>query len=91
MLNITKEEIVIEDSLLNKINDICAFSGKQAIIINGCLRYIKKTNIAYIEPHKCFIDGNLYLVFNGNDTIYINDLTNPIKLSELEKYLGCCP
>lgn len=87
MLNITKEEIVIEESLLNKINDICSFNGKQAIVINGCIKCIDKTNIAYIEPHKMFIDGDLYLTFNGNENIYLNTLEHPIKLSELGKYL----
>jgi len=38
MLNITKEEIEIEESLLNKIDGICSFVGKKASIINGCIR-----------------------------------------------------
>ena len=88
MLNIKKEEIEIEESLLNKINNICSFMGKKAIIINGAIRCLDKTNIAYIEPHRCVIDGNLYLLFNGNDNIYINDLTTSIKLSEFKEYLS---
>jgi len=88
MLNITKEEIEIEESLLNKIDSICSFVGKKASIINGCIRCIEKTNIAYIEPHMVIIDSNLFLLFNGNENIYINDLNNSIKLSELSKYLS---
>ena len=48
---------------------------------------IDKTNLSYIEPHKIIIKEPLFLAFNYSNEIFIENLSNKIKLSELEDYL----
>ena len=55
--------------------------------INSSIRKIEKTNISYIEPHKVIIKDTTFLVFNYSNDVYISNLTEKIKLSELEEYL----
>ena len=50
-------------------------------------RKIDKTNLSYIEPHRVIIKGITFLCFNYSNDIYISNLTNKIKISELEEYL----
>lgn len=87
MLDITKEELEIDDDILSKVNNICQLNNLKAIVINGSVRHLKNTNIAYLEPHRIIIKNTLYLFFNGSDDIYINDLNRSIKLSELREYV----
>ena len=87
MIDIAKEEIEIDDDFLRRINNICQFSNLKAIVINGCVRHIKCTNIAYLEPHRLIINDRLYLFFNSSENIYINDLSNKIRLSDLEEHI----
>ena len=55
MVNIIKEEILLEESLKKKIEFICEFAKVQPTIINGSIRKIDKTNLTYIEPHRIII------------------------------------
>lgn len=87
MLNIVKREIKIEEKLKKKIKIICSFCNTTPIFINGSIRKIDKTNLSYIEPHKIIIKNKLFLLFNYTTDIYIENLSNKIKLSELEAYL----
>ena len=87
MIDIAKEEIEIDDDFLRRINNICQFNNLKAIVINGCIRHIKCTNIAYLEPHRLIINDRLYLFFNSSENIYINDLSNKIRLSDLEEHI----
>ena len=87
MVNIIKEEIEIEESLESRLRVICDFCNTTLTIINGSIRRIDKTNLAYIEPHRIYIKNNLYLVFNYSNEIYINNLGKKINLSELEDYI----
>lgn len=87
MVNIIKEEIVIEESLVSRLNVICDFCNTTPTIINGSIRKIDKTNLTYIEPHRIIIKDNLYLAFNYSNEIYIQNLGKKIKLSELENYI----
>ena len=48
MVNIIKQEIVIEESLKKKLELICEFSKVAPTIINGNIRKIDKTNLTYI-------------------------------------------
>ena len=48
---------------------------------------IDKTNLTYIEPHRIIINNTTLLVFNYSNEIFIENLSNKIKLSELEDYL----
>ena len=45
-------------------------------IINGTLRIVEHTNLAYVEPHRVIIKDKLYLFFNEQDYFYIDSLEN---------------
>ena len=87
MVNIIKEEISLEVSLKKKIEFICEFAKVQPTIINGSIRKIDKTNLTYIEPHRIIINNITFLAFNYSNEIFIENLSNKIKLSELENYI----
>ena len=87
MVNIIKQEVVIEESLKKKLELICEFSNTTLKIINGSIRKIDRTNLTYVEPHRIIIKGITFLVFNYSTDIYIGNLTNKIQISELEDYL----
>ena len=87
MVNIIKEEISLEESLKKKIEFICEFVKVQPTIINGSIRKIDKTNLTYIEPHRIIINNITFLAFNYSNEIFIENLSNKIKLSELENYI----
>ena len=50
-------------------------------------KYIDHTNLSYIEPHRVIIKGITFLAFNYSNEIFIENLSNKIKLSELENYI----
>ena len=87
MVNIIKEELSLEESLRKKIKFICDFTNNKLTIINGSIRKIDKTNLTYIEPHRIIINNTTFLAFNYSNEIFIENLSNKIKLSELEDYL----
>ena len=87
MVNIIKEEISLEESLKKKIEFICEFAKVQPTIINCSIRKIDKTNLTYIEPHRIIINDITFLAFNYSNEIFIENLSNKIKLSELENYI----
>ena len=87
MVKIIKEELSLEESLKKKIEFICEFAKVQPTIINGSIRKIDKTNLTYIEPHRIIINDITFLAFNYSNEIFIENLSNKIKLSELEDYL----
>ena len=90
MINIIKEEIEIEDSLKQRILIIFYLCNTTPTIINGSIKGIAKTNLTYIEPHRIYINNNLYLAFNYSNEIYIQNLSKKIKLSGLENYIKQC-
>ena len=87
MVNIIKQEVVIEESLKKKLELICEFSNTTLKIINGSIRKIDRTNLTYVEPHRIIINDITFLAFNYSNEIFIENLSNKIKLSELEDYL----
>lgn len=87
MINVIKKEIDMEESLRKRLEIICDFCNTTLTIINGSIRKIDKTNLSYIEPHRIFINNNLFLAFNYSNEIYINNLSKKIKISELENYI----
>lgn len=87
MVKIIKEEIPIEESLKRKLEFICEFTKTTPTIINGNIRKIDKTNLTYIEPHRIIIKGINFLAFNYSNEIFIENLSNKIKLSDLEDYI----
>ena len=87
MVNIIKEELSLEESLKKKIDFICDFTNTKPTIINGNIRKVDRTNLIYIEPHRIIINNITFLAFNYSNEIFIENLSNKIKLSELEDYL----
>jgi len=87
MVNIIKEELSLEESLRKKIEFICDFINNKPTIINGSIRKIDRTNLTYIEPHRIIINNTTFLAFNYSNEIFIENLSNKIKLSELKDYL----
>ena len=86
-MKIIKETIQFEESLKQRLDFICEFVKVTPIFINGTIRKIDKTNLSYIEPHRVIIKGITFLCFNYSNGIYISNLTNKIKISELQEYL----
>ena len=87
MVNIIKEELSLEESLKKKIEFICDFTNTKPTIINGNIRKVDRTNLIYIEPHRIIINNITFLAFDYSNEIFIENLSNKIKLSELEDYL----
>ncbi len=88
MINIVKKKINMIDELKAKINWSCKFSKKSYEIIEGYLRIVEHTNLAYVEPHKVIIDGKLYLFFNEQKYFYIGNLKKKIPLAALSEYIA---
>ena len=74
MIKIVKEEIKIEESLLLRLNIIFDFCNTKLKVENGSIRKIEHTNLTYIEPHRIFINNELYLAFNYFNDIYVHNL-----------------
>lgn len=87
MINIIKQEISIEESLKKRLEMICDFCNITPNLKCGSIRKIDKTNISYVEPHKLIVNDMMFLVFNYSNDVYINNLTEKIKLSELEDFI----
>ena len=87
MINIISKPLEFDDELKKKIEFICDFCNTKPKIINGNIRNIEHTNLSYIEPHRVIIKGITFLAFNYSNEIFIENLSNKIKLSELEDYL----
>ena len=87
MINVIKKEIDMEEALKKRLEIICDFCNTTPTIINGSIRKIDKTNLNYIEPHRIIIKNVMFLAFNYSNEIYINNLSEKIKISELENYI----
>lgn len=87
MINIVKKELEFDNELKKKIEFICSFCNTTPTIINGNIRNVERTNLSYVEPHKIIIKGITFLAFNYSNEIYIKNLSQKIKISELEDYL----
>ena len=61
MVNIIKQEVVIEESLKKKLELICEFSNTTLKIINGSIKKIDRTNLTYVEPHRIIINNKIII------------------------------
>ena len=61
MLHIIKKEINMSNELLSKIELTCKMKKVKPEIINGTLRIVEHTNLAYVEPHRVIIKDKLYV------------------------------
>lgn len=52
LVNIIKQELVIDEDIRKRIDFICSFTNTKANYFNGNLRRIDKTNLIYCEPHR---------------------------------------
>ncbi len=87
MLKIIKKKIMITYELQSKISWACSFANCSPEVIEGNLRIIEKTNLAYVEPHRVIIKEKLYLFFNDVDYFYVGDLLHKYPLSSLRDYI----
>ena len=87
MLSITRKGINISKELKSKIEWTCKLKQVTPEIINGSLRIVEHTNLAYVEPHRVIIKGKLYLFFNEQNYFYIDSLENKYPLSKLNLYI----
>lgn len=87
MIKIITQELEMESNLKQRLEFICEFCHIKPTIINGSIRKIDKTNLTYIEPHRIIINNTTFLAFNYSNEIFIENLSNKIKLSELEDYI----
>ena len=87
IITIIKQELDIDESLKTKLSYICEFANTTPTFIKGNIRKLDKTNLTYIEPHRIIINDTTFLAFNYSNEIFIENLSNKIKLSELENYI----
>ena len=87
MLEIEIKELEISEKLKKKIKMLCRFNNLKPIFINGSIRNIKGTNIAYLEPHQVIIENITYLLFEECDYVFIENLNKKIRLSEFKEFL----
>jgi len=86
-LEITKKELEFDEEIKRKVDIVCKFCHTKAKYVNGSVRTIDKTNLAYVEPHRIYIDSLVFLIFNGSESIFLNSLTNRYELKDLERIL----
>ena len=84
MINIISKPLEFEKELKKKIEFICDFCNNKPKIINENIRNIEHTNLSYIEPHRVIIKGITFLAFNYSKILYINNLSNSIKIKDLK-------
>ncbi len=80
------KELEFDKEVLKRIEMICRFACVKPIIKQGSIINIKGTNIAYVSPHIITAGKNNYLIFNGSDTLFVND-SKSIKLKDLEVHI----
>ena len=88
MIKIIKKKINMSDELKAKINWSCKFNNRPYQIIEGYLRIVEHTNLAYVEPHKVIIGDTLYLFFNEQKHLYIGNLKKKIPIADLSDYIA---
>ena len=57
--------------LKSKITWACSFNNTEPKIMEGSLRIVERTNLAYVEPHRVVIKDKLYLFFNDVKPFYL--------------------
>ena len=70
-MTIETKELVISEELKRKVEMICRFAYVEYELINGNIKSIKNTNIAYVKPHILKVKGNDYLILEEYDKFII--------------------
>ena len=86
-MTIETKELVISEELKRKVEMICRFAYVDYEFINGNIKSIKNTNIAYVKPHILKVKNNDYLIFEEYDEVFINGYKDKIKFKDLEEYI----
>ena len=86
-MTIETKELQVSEELKRKIEMICRFVCVKYELINGNIKSIKNTNIAYVKPHVLKVKNNDYLIFDNCDDIFINGYNKKIKFKDFENYL----
>lgn len=86
-MTIETKELIISEELKRKVEMICKFANVKYSIINGNIKSIKNTNIAYVKPHIVKINDINYLIFEDCNDIFINGYDDKIKFKDFEKYI----
>ena len=86
-MTIETKEFVISEELKRKVEMICRFAYVDYEFINGNIKSIKNTNIAYVKPHILKVKNNDYLIFEEYDEVFINSYNEKIKFKDLEEYI----
>ena len=71
-MTIETKEIKLSEELKRKTEMVCRFAYVDYTILNGNIKSIKNTNIAYVMPHIITIKSSDYLIFEERDDIFIN-------------------
>lgn len=87
MLTIETKELKISEEIKRKVEMICRFSNVKYEFLNGNIKSIKNTNIAYVKPHVLKVNNNDYLIFEDYDYVFINGYNKKIKFKDLEEYI----
>ena len=83
-MTIETKELQVSEELKRKVEMICRFACVKYELINGNIKSIKETNIAYVKPHIARIKGNDYLLFDNCDDIFINGYNRKIISKDFE-------
>ena len=68
-MTIETKELVISEELKRKVEMICRFAYVDYEFINGNIKSIKNTNIAYVKPHILKVKNNDYLIFDNSSQL----------------------
>ena len=71
---------------------ICAFTKVKAKYYSGSVISVKKTNIAYLEPHRVLFTSKtkelIILIYDGNeDIVYLYNPSSPCTYNKLQNIL----
>lgn len=88
MMHIIKKKIIMTEELKSRITWACSFNNTEPKIMEGNLRIIERTNLAYVEPHRVIIKDKLYLFFNNVNYFYVGNLAQKIPISRLSDYIS---
>ena len=86
MLNIVKEKLDLSPDLKKKIDWAKKYTSIPIKLEKGHLIRLESSNLAYVDPHKVFINDYTFLFFNDINTFYVNNLNEQHNLFELEKF-----
>ena len=86
-MTIETKELVISEELKRKVEMIYRFAYVDYEFINGNIKSIKNTNIAYVKQYILKVKNIDYLIFEEYYEVFIKSYEKKIKFKELEEYI----